>query len=420
MKMTDLVSWILRCCPARLGLIATVILMSLSAIAPEVQARTTVTSSPPPESSSAQGGSPQGVEGSENLVLPNGIFNIRGDLKVSGTDSLPNPTNTIGTGNLLDVVQSAADVWDTAFPDLPDINIGVGWADFGEAFIAPSSVGSFDNLNEIEIDGIVAFYIPAEQYPEDLSVFPDNFTVGSFPSDGLILFNSQLQTARISGRPGGRPIQLFLDGDLTPDSLGNYPNNDSAFGPLDQFERSRTDRDFGLQLGPEAINVERSSFGNFSTDAFVIDLFTVALHELQHGFGLTRANPVATNKINNGILTAGDFQIPTTFIEEDDDVHISLSLPDPSDPSRSIPLRTPVADAFVNSSERKCPTGVDIVATAEVAGQTNFDLNPCKTLVTQTPQPEPVPEPSAVAALMAIGSGGLLRGRKLLKNRTTR
>ncbi|MCA1995064.1 MAG: hypothetical protein LDL41_23900, partial [Coleofasciculus sp. S288] len=219
---TELASWFLRCCPARLGLIATVILTSLSTIAPEAQARIRVTTAPEPSSSTALAGNRQRIEGIENLDLPNGIFDIRDDLQVSGTTGLPNPDNVIGSGNLLDVVQAAADVWDTAFPDLPDIDIGVGWADFGEEYLVSTAIGLLDSLTTIDIDGIVAFYIPAEQYPEDLSAFPDNFTAENFPSDGLILFNSQLQNVRVIGTSNTKPIKLFLDRDLTPDSLGNY------------------------------------------------------------------------------------------------------------------------------------------------------------------------------------------------------
>lgn len=390
---------------------------------------------PPPRGSSARGGSPNGVEGLENLGDriqgdPNLILPLLEDFQVRDGDGLRRPDNVIGDGNLFDVVRTAADVWEEAFADSDfSIDIGIGWADFDNDTLILGDGNSFDP------DGTVAFYIPADEYPENLEAFPDNLTDDlEFPEDGLILFNTQLLKA--TRNPESPPesfstLKLYLD----PDPRGLDLGRPDAFGALDNFfERADADFQLDLDSNPDTkTNISREVVGDFSkfnlgSNVLTVDLFTVALHELQHALGLTRANPKALDRIVTEIVPGepnhptGDrpkatlladngLGIPITAELEDGiprvkDVHIDLRQ------TNGARVPGPVLDEFVSANTRRCPTEVDVRGVAAVSGPTPASLNPCGTL-----DPKSVPEPASLIALLTMGAGGLLVSQSSWKKR---
>ena len=400
------------------------------------KAQAQIDGAPDPISSQLTGTTGQRIEGVEEIIENRSVSVSPLDSPFMGISSMP-PSTVIGSGDLLNITQTAFDVWLTAFPELEnvDINIGVGWADF---MIAPNKIQtertdpipptlSFD---EASPDGILtdlaAFYVHAdENFPDAKKSIPDSNL------DGLILFNSQenLEVKKEIGSEPGR-VLYYLD----PDPLSS-----SIFGSVaneNYIERQKNGINYGRS---KFVTSEEDPFASLGANPndLVIDVFSVALHELQHALGLTRVNPNAVDKLvptesDNSNLAGNldlkidlpDFSgaIPTTYNANDPDLHLNddLDLINETDfdfipqsldsrvsriKNNQIP--TPVSLEIVTDRERKCPSAADVLAIAEINGYTNYDTNPCLTLAKQR-----VPEPSTMFFLFGLGIYGSLQLRR--------
>ncbi|MGK7952474.1 MAG: hypothetical protein AB4368_27725 [Xenococcaceae cyanobacterium] len=125
--------------------------------ATEAKAQIPAVQNSPPPGTTEPHGSPQRIEGVNtilnNRILGSGtIFNLSPSL----------PSTVIGSGDLVDITQTALDVWTTAFPNqIPAIEIGVGFADFK---IDPNiTVGDFVLVSPDGIlSDVAAFYTHAD------------------------------------------------------------------------------------------------------------------------------------------------------------------------------------------------------------------------------------------------------------------
>ena len=348
-----------------------------------------VKNSPPPNSSPMQGSAGIGIEGIQKIV-DNGALDIDSEIEI--TDNPPN--TVIGGGNLLDIVQIAADIWQTALPELPKYNIGVGWSDFqlDKSIIAnPYSNCFLTSSNGTSID-LAAIYIHGDNnFPK-----AEQKIAGAEDLDGIILFNNQ-KDLRL---PNGGRILYYLD---------SNPLNSKMFGRLENFtERQKNDLNYGRSKFGD--NKLFSRIGAEEND-LVIDVFSVALHEIQHALGLTRVNSNATNKLTSTkIIGTTNFvdtldlpmkwaNLPTTYYKGIDPEYSSLHLGDdlsfddlfdfssllPNPGNRVAQIKanriaTPIALDVVTDRERKCLSAADVLAVATINGYSEINPNPCRTV----------------------------------------
>ncbi|MDJ0535680.1 MAG: hypothetical protein QNJ70_24865 [Xenococcaceae cyanobacterium MO_207.B15] len=496
MKLNKLGSGLFYTPLVRVGLTAIITLLSWSGMTSKAKAGFDLSAkgAEPPEVE-VEGGSIQAlIEGSD--VFGDGSILTFDEFSIIDNSNLPDNVISNGDGSLLDLVNTAGDVWTQALPEFEDIQINVAWADFGlvslasppeelpspleelasqlqdqnesdlsdliegfertndlflltsmanpsitnaltfvnpvteaEEFIleqipdtpdeeatfnllAPSSeINEFEETfisispEETEIDGLAAIFIPVI-FEEDGTIINQG---EQFPSSGTIVFNSQ------------EDLEFDLDGDGTLETiqffLDDNPLDSEVFGSATTL----TERDGEGSLA--GINIGRSSFADNSQfpleqddeNVFVVDLFSVALHELQHALGTTRTNPEAIDddSLSDGnIVTNDGNEIPTDF---EPFIHIALDTDLPNTP-------TPVGLETVTFGERKCPSAVDVLAVAEVGfdeGQADgqLSLNPCADLATA---PTSVPESSTIVPLLIFGAGGLLATRRRLISSASR
>jgi hypothetical protein len=155
-------------------------------------------------------------------------------------------------------------------------------------------------------------------------------------------------------------------------------------------EEYRTFAESTANLGGGGINVKRLYTAPISDAVGRFDLLSVAKHEIGHALGLSSAN--------------------FSFQAENRDFDIDVKAPRPF-PNTVIPTRngahlaigTTLMFPFVNPGERKLPSGVDILANAEISKFNNLNLNPVH-----------VPEPSSALGLFAFGAfgvGSVLKGK---------
>ena len=230
--------------------------------------------------------------------------------------------------DIVQLVDDAATVWRSIFQDIPSIHLYVGWADFGvpkvlkkftgTEFLAGSLVGGLqkdcqdNNLDKYALDlgfpvstelpaaagDIIGLYISDDRFDDSANYLQKEMSYKEEAErEVTILFNSELLKIK---EPGKEPsnIKLFLD---------TNPFRSSAFEPIEM-------------LGDPDHRLERSF--RFS-DPYVIDLFTVALHEVGHALGYSRANGKNPAHI-------GEFDIPD------------------------------VLSPYIPFSTRKCPSRADI------------------------------------------------------------
>ena len=466
MKINQLGSGLFYIPLVSVGFTALITLLGWSGMTSKAQAQLNVgEQSIPPENGQVTGGSGIDITEGAGVFGDGTIINFDEVFSIIDNSNLPDNVISNGDGSLLDLVNTAADVWTQALPEFEDIQINVAWADFGlvalsesnqlegdessliqqfqetndlflvtssnnpfirssltfvnpeteaEEFIlepivdtpdvvfnpnAPSSdIQEFEETfisitpEETEIDGLAAIFIPAI-FEEDGTIINEG---DEFPSAGTIVFNSQDLVFDLDGDGTDETIQFFLD---------DNPLDSEVFGSATTLIEMDGE---GSLAG---INIGRSSFADNSQfpleqgeeNVFVVDLFSVALHELQHALGTTRTNSEAIDddSLNQGnIITNDGNEIPTDF---EPFIHIALD-------TERANVPTPVGLETVTFGERKCPSAVDVLAVGEVGfnegqGEGQLSLNPCEDLATELTS---VPESSTTVPLLIFGAGGLL------------
>lgn len=148
------------------------------------------------------------------------------------------PANTVGAGNLDDIVNAASRIWESAYSDSTVLTLYYGWAPIGTA--------GNHTLQEIDAEGR--------------------------ETAGMILFDNS----------GSESFYL----DPTPASNEEY---------LSKREESQ---DFGS--GP--VNACRLYFNPIGEAAGHIDLLSVVLHEVGHALGMSGSNPSFVNQSSHGLL----------------------------------------------------------------------------------------------------------------------
>lgn len=195
--------------------------------------------------------------------------------------------------DIVQLVDDAVTVWRSAFQDIPDIDLQVGWANFGvldsinSKFLSGNLVGGIqkdcedDDLNRGSLvptelpavsGDIIGLHISGTRSGKLTKYFQDQEPYsGDEAQASIILFNSELLKIREPGKPANS-VKLFLDTD---------PFGSSAFDSIDT-------------IGNPGHRLKRSF--EFS-DPYVVDLFTVALHEVGHALGYSEANGVLPGHI---------------------------------------------------------------------------------------------------------------------------
>lgn len=153
------------------------------------------------------------------------------------------PANAAGAGNIVDIVQTAARIWESAYADSFTVRIHYGWAPL-------DSAGTHTLLEQ---GGV-----------------PNREQVG------LILFDN-------SGA-----VRFYLD--PTPEANEEYR----------RFTKEYQD------LGGGFVNVARLFSNPAGEAAGRVDLLTVALHEIGHALGMCAANLSYLDGSRPGLLVIGD------------------------------------------------------------------------------------------------------------------
>ncbi len=156
------------------------------------------------------------------------------------------PANAVGKGNIDDIVNAAARIWESAYSDTLNINLYYGWAQVGHAGI----------------------HITLEQDSLGREI------------TGLVLFDNSGATA------------FYLD--ETPDSNEEYPRKTEEF----------------QDLGAGSVNVARIFRNPRGDAAGHIDLLSAVLHEIGHAMGLSSANPFFQALSSAGFIDVSGTIVP--------------------------------------------------------------------------------------------------------------
>lgn len=268
-----------------------------------------------------------------NVLPPNAVSSSR-FVTVPGASSDP--------ADIVQLVNDAVSVWERAFDpaSFPQLTIHVGWTNFGvNSFSYANGTlqtvpGNPDDLGSIAGD-VIGLHICGTPIAIDLNVPPqlDGYCDPSILNEATILFNSQKILAGGAGLQ--QEIKLLLD--LDPF------NSSGIYGPLSDIQRG------GNKLEVDALGAP-----------YVIDLFTVALHEVGHALGFSQVNEAVRELL-------------------DQDPYDDLD-------SAHIPSQNPaVLNQYLGLNMRVCPTEFDVATIKDfgsyVPGATEYNIisdDPCR------------------------------------------
>ncbi len=235
---------------------------------------------------------PQIIEGvgtiNKKTLIVQDLQSVKPNLLTGVKGASSNPAD------IVDLVNDAISVWESAYDDstISKFKVSVGWADFGVAeqthtsgVLAGSLIGGVKTIGKDEAkvfkklgesastdfpaveDEVLALHICGAPGKPESSVCSEDDR-----KESTILFNSSLLSVHQideTGQSKDVPVKLFLDSD---------PFNSSVFGSIDATA-SASNR-----------TKQSSKLLNELPDAYVVDLFTVALHEVGHAMGYSRVN----------------------------------------------------------------------------------------------------------------------------------
>ncbi|HEY9650719.1 MAG TPA: hypothetical protein V6C95_08655 [Coleofasciculaceae cyanobacterium] len=137
-------------------------------------------------------------------------------------------------------------------------------------------------------------------------------------------------------------------------------------------------------LGGGDINVGRVYTSPVGDAIGRFDLLSVAKHEIGHALGLSSANiSFQAENVDRDIDVQAPRPFPGTEIPTRDGAHLTLN--------------TSLMYPFFTPGMRKVPSGVDILANAELSEFNNVNLNPVHV-------PEPTATPLALGLAMGVGA----------------